>query len=103
MVPKINLKIIFNCFTQLITINIISIIISYDSSLLKINYFYDDTKLCYINAMTNSKGDLYLEYCGPESEYRYFYSLDSTTGEEIIFNGNKIRRFIFDNANTYHE
>ena len=103
MAKKLSLKTIYNCFIQLITINLFSIIISYDSSLLKINYFYDNTKLCYVNAMTNSKGDLYLEYCGPESEYRYFYTLDSKTGEEIYFNGNKIRRFSLYYGHTYHE
>ena len=103
MAQKLSFKTIFNCFTQLITINLFSIIISYDSSLLKINYFYDNTKLCYVNAMTNSKGDLYLEYCGPESGYRYFYTLDSKTGEEIFFNGNKIRRFSIYYGHTYHE
>ena len=103
MVQKLSLKTIFNCFTQLIAINLFSIIISYDSSLLKINYFYDNTKLCYVNAMTNSKGDLYLEYCGPESGYRYFCTLDSETGEEIFFNGNKIRRFSIYYGHTFHE
>ena len=103
MFLKLNLKNIFNYFTLLIIINLFSIIIAYDSSLLKINFFYDNTKLYYVNAMTNSKGDLYIEYCGPDSGYRYLYTLDSKTGEEIYFYGNKIRRFSFDHGHTYHE
>ena len=103
MAQELRLIKIFNGFSQLIIINIFSMILSYDSSLLKINFFYDNSKLFYINAMTNSKGDLYLEYCGPESRYRYLYSLDSTTGEEIYFNENKIRKFNFDHEHSYHE
>lgn len=52
-----SIKNIINSFFLFIYLIFISSVISYDSSLLKINYFYDDKNLCYINAFSNSNGD----------------------------------------------
>ena len=59
--------------------------------------------LYYINAFSNSKGDLYIEYFGINSKTRYFYGLNSTTGKEILFKNNKILKILFAYDSTYHE
>ena len=45
-----------------ISIYLFGIINSVDTSLLKINFFKEKTKLYYVNAMNNNKGDLFLEF-----------------------------------------
>ena len=76
---------------------------SYDSSLLKVNYFFDANNLCYINALSNSKGDLYFEYFGNSDTIRYFYGLNSFTGKEILFNNDKVLKINFDYKSMHHE
>lgn len=81
--------------------SIISFIKTYDTSLLKINYFKGETNLIYINSFSNSKGDLYMEYYG--NQYvRHFYGLNSTTGREILFDYNSILDISFSIKSTFH-
>ena len=87
----------------LLFINIIMFTMSYDTSLLKPNYFYDGSNLFYINAMNNSKGDLYIEYYGTNTGNRYIFGLNSTTGEEIYWDdNNNIKKFTSNFQHTYH-
>ena len=86
-----------------IFLNLFAFINSYDSSLLKVNYFYEETNLCYINALSNSNGDLYFEFFGNRNANRYLYGLNATTGKEIIFNNNKILKINFGYISTYHD
>ena len=94
---------IFYIIINLLFLNLISFIKSYDTSLLKVNYFVDNKNLYYINAFSNSKGDLYIEYFGINSKTRYFYRLNSTTGKEILFKNNKILKILFGYDSIYHE
>ena len=86
-----------------IFLNLFAFSNSYDSSLLKVNYFYEETNLCYINALSNSNGDLYFEFFGNRNTNRYLYGLNATTGKEIIFNNNKILKINFGYISTYHD
>ena len=88
---------------HIIFMNILSFMYFYDTSLLKVHYFYDNNNLCYINTISNSNGDLYFEYFGNNNDVRYLYGLNSTTGKEILFNNNKILQIKFNYMSTYHE
>ena len=102
------MKMIFNNLCKINIFHIILFIILsfmyfYDTSLLKVHYFYDNNNLCYINTISNSKGDLYFEYFGNKSQFRYLYGLNSTTGREILFNNSIILQINFNYISTYHE
>ena len=75
----------------------------YDTSLLKVHYFYDNNNLCYINTISNSNGVLFFEYFGNKKNVRYLYGLNSTTGREILFNNKNILQINFNYISTYHE
>ena len=85
-------------------VNLFYFIYPLDISLLKINYFYEEKELYYINAMNNNDGDLYIEYWGEKNDFRYFIGLNLTTGEEIIFdNNNNIKRIQATSNRIYHD
>ena len=87
-----------------ISIYLFGIINSVDTSLLKINFFKEKTKLYYVNAMNNNKGDLFLEFWGEQDNIRYFIGINATTGEEIYFNNNKIFQIgAGSSSSIYHE
>ena len=97
------MKIISN-YLLLIFQNAFHFIFSFNILLLKINYFYETTKLYYTNAMNNDEGDLYIEYWGEENNLRYFIGINASTGEEINFGNGKIKAIIINsNNNIYHE
>ena len=94
---KIFLKFIF-------FFNLFIFTFSLDSSLLKINYFQQNSKLYYINALNNDKGDLYFEFWGEIDNFRYLIGINSTSGEEIYFGTEKIFQIeAISSSSIYHE
>ena len=53
-----------------------------------INYFRQDEKLYYVNAMNNDNGDIYFEFWGENNAVRYFIGLDYITEERLKINNN---------------
>ena len=92
-----------NIIFILIYLNCLSFGNSYDSSLLDVNYFFNENNLCYINVFSNSNGDLYFEYFGNSNKIRYFYGLNSNTGKEILFQNNNVIKINFDYISIHHE
>ena len=45
-------------------------------SSLNINFFNQEKKLYYVNAMNNDNGDIYLEFWGEDNKIRYFIGID---------------------------
>ena len=87
--------------THLIVINLFYIIYSFNISSLKVNYFMQEKKLYYINPINNYKGDLYFEYWGEGNNSRYFIGINLTTGEEIYFGNERIKKIEASQSN-YH-
>ena len=84
--------------------NLFIFIFSYDTSLLKINYFQQNIKLYYVNAINNDKGDLYFEFWGEANQYRYLIGINVTSGEEIYFGNEKIFQILATSSSSiYHE
>ena len=80
-------------YLSLIFLTLIHFIFSFNVSSLKVNYFEEKKKLFYINPLNNYKGDLYFEYWGEGSDNtRYFTGINVTTGEEIYFGKEKIKK-----------
>ena len=69
----------------------------------KINYFYENNKLCYVNALNDDKDNLYFEFWGENDNIRYFTGKNATTEESILFDNNEI--FYIDSKiySNYHE
>ena len=79
-------------------------IFSVDTSLLKVNYFKQNTKLYYVNAMNNDKGDLYFEFWGEIDKNRYIISINSTTKEQINFGDKNFFQIDASSSSSfYHE
>ena len=77
---------------------------SFNISTFKINFFKEDSKLYYVNAMNNNNGDLYFEFWGENNAKRYFIGKSYLTEEQIKFNNNKEIYSIEANSITnYHE
>ena len=84
--------------------NLFIFIFSFDTSLLIINYFKQNTKLYYVNALNNDKGDLYFEFWGEADKYRYLIGVNATSGEEIYFGNEKIFQIeARSSSSIYHE
>ena len=78
-------------FVKIFTfLNLFIFIFSFDTSLLVVNYFQQNTKLYYVNALNNDKGDLYFEFWGEADKFRYLIGVNATSGEEIYFGNEKI-------------
>ena len=86
---------------QLIVINLFYIAYSFNISTLKVNYFIQEKKLYYINSLNNYKGDLYFEYWGEGNNIRYFIGINLTTGEEIYFENERIKK-VESSQSNYH-
>ena len=83
----INNKSLLKLFSFL---NLFIFIFSFDTSLLVVNYFQQNTKLYYVNALNNDKGVLYFEFWGEADKFRYLIGINATSGEEIYFGNEKI-------------
>ena len=80
-------------YLSLIFLTLIQLIFSFEVSSLKVNYFKEEKNLFYINPLNNYKGDLYFEHWGEGSDTtRYFTGINVTTGEEIYFGKEKIKK-----------
>ena len=76
----------------------------FDTSLLKVNYFKQNTKLYYVNAMNNDKGDLYFEFWGEIDKNRYIIAINSTTKEQINFGDKNFFQIDASSSSSfYHE
>ena len=76
-------------------------ILSYDTSLLKINYFTNNNNLYYVNSLINDKGDVYIEYWG-NGDKLYLIGISGTTGEELYFGNNKVKEITINKNSVYH-
>ena len=77
---------------------------SVDISSFHVDYFQKNTKLYYVNAMNNAKGNLYLEFWGENDKTRYFIGKNYLTEEPILFNNNQ-QYFSIQSSDisTFHE
>ena len=77
---------------------------SLDISQFHINYFQQNSKLYYVNAMNNIKGNIYFEFWGENDSKRYFVGINYLSEEYIIFNNDKIYFSIEANTiSSFHE
>ena len=75
-----------------------------DISSFHIDYFKQNEKLYYVNAMNNDKGNLYFEFWGENDNTRYFTGKNYLTEEQILFNNDQSYFSIQSNAiSTFHE
>ena len=58
-------------------------------SSLNINFFNQEKKLYYVNAMNNVKGNIYFEFWGENDNTRYYIGKNYLTEESILFNNNQ--------------
>ena len=56
---------------------------SFDISSFHVNYFKQNTKLYYVNAMNNVKGNIYFEFWGENDNTRYYIGKNYLTEEPI--------------------
>ena len=83
--------------------NFFHLISSFNILSVKIICFNEIKKLYYTNTMNNDEGDLYIEYWGEENNLRYFMGINASTGEEIKFGNEKIKKITSTNSNNiYH-
>ena len=69
-----------------------------------VDYFKQNTKLYYVNAMNNIKGNIYFEFWGENDNTRYFIGKNYITEEQILFNNNQTYFSIqSNNIDTFHE
>ena len=68
-----------------------------------INYFRQDEKLYYVNAMNNDNGDIYFEFWGENNAKRYFIGLDYLTEERLKINDNEIYSIEANTISNYHD
>ena len=79
-------------------------IYSLDITSFQINYFKEDSKLYYVNAMNNDNGDIYFEFWGENNAKRYFIGKSYPTEEPIKFNnGIEIFSIEANSITNYHE
>ena len=74
-----------------------------DISSFDINYFRQDEKLYYVNAMNNDNGDIYFEFWGENNAVRYFIGLDYITEERLKINNNEIYSIKANTISNYHD
>jgi len=74
-----------------------------DISSFDINYFRQDEKLYYVNAMHNDNGDIYFEFWGENNAIRYFIGLDYITEERLKINDNEIYSIVANTISNYHD
>ena len=74
-----------------------------DISSFKINFFKQEDKLYYVNAMNNDNGDIYFEFWGEANKIRYFIGLDYFNEERIKFKENEIFFIETNTISTFHE
>ena len=72
-------------------------------SSLNINFFNQEKKLYYVNAMNNDNGDIYLEFWGEDNKIRYFIGIDYINEGQINFNENKIYSIETNEISKYHD
>ena len=87
----------------ILILNFCYLIYTFDLSLLKINYFFEEKELYYITTMNNDDGDLYIEYWGEANDFRYFIGLNLASGEDIIFDNKNIKKIQASSNRIYHE
>ena len=75
---------------------------SYDTSLLKINFFVNNNNLYYVNAINNDKGNVYIEYWG-QNNILYLMVINSTTGEELYLGDSKLKKININSNAIYHD
>ena len=91
-------------FSLQILIYLIISIYSVDISSFHVEYFKQNTKLYYVNAMNNIKGNIYFEFWGENDKTRYFIGKNYLTEDDIIFNNNeKIYSIQSSSIDTFHE
>ena len=77
---------------------------SVDISSFHVDYFKENTKLYYVNAMNNDKGNLYFEFWGENDNIRYFIGKNYLTEEPIKFNGSQeYFSQVTSGTQTFHE
>ena len=91
-------------FSLQILIYLIISIYSVDISSFHVEYFKQNTKLYYVNAMNNVKGNIYFEFWGENDKTRYFIGKNYLSEDDIIFNNNeKIYSIQSSSIDTFHE
>ena len=89
------LQIFIICITNILSLNI---------SLFKINHFEQNSKLYYVNALNNIKGNIYFEFLGENDSTRYFIGINYKTEEYIIFkNNNNYFSISANSISKFHE
>ena len=89
------LQIFILCITNIFSLNI---------SLFKINHFEQNSKLYYVNAMNNIKGNIYFEFWGENDSTSYFFGINYKTEEYIIFkNNNNYFSISANSISKFHE
>ena len=68
-----------------------------------INFFKENSKLYYVNAMNDDNGDLYFEFWGESDNRRYLIGKYSDSEESIKFKGNEIFSIDSQINSNYHE
>jgi len=63
---------------------------SIDSAKFKTNYFKENNELYYTNSLIDDEGNLYFEFWGNNSNFRYFIGKKFDTEEQILFDNKKI-------------
>ena len=86
-----------------ILIYLIINIYSVDISSFHVEYFKQNTKLYYVNAINNVKGNIYFEFWGENDKTRYFIGKNYLTGDNIKFNENEIFSINTNSNWNYHE
>ena len=87
----------------LLIMYLINNIYSLDITSFQINFFKEDSKLYYVNAMNDINGDLYFEFWGENNAKRYFIGKSYLTEEPIKFNDNEIFSIEANTITNYHE
>ena len=93
----------FILFIQIIFMDLFFLINCNNISLRKINYFKQDINLHYVNAMNSENGDLYMEFSGERTNFRYFIGINSSTEEDIFFGNKTILKIETNSSSTLHE
>ena len=71
--------------------------------LLKTHHLYDELKMNIVIPVSNSNGDLYIEYSSESKTYRYLYAINSETGEQINLSDNKTMKITTNEKVSLHE
>ena len=74
-----------------------------DPTKLEINYFKENSKLYYVNAMNDEDGNLFFEFWGENDNMRYIIGKYADNDEPIKFKGNEIFSINSGIFSTYHD